>query len=49
MLHGIADDERTAARKSFMAGVDMDMQSNLYLPYLPDLGPLRRGPGRAPR
>jgi beta-glucosidase len=37
MLHGIADDERTAARKSFMAGVDMDMQSNLYLPELPGL------------
>jgi beta-glucosidase len=37
MLHGIADDERTAALKGFMAGVDMDMQSNLYLPYLPDL------------
>jgi beta-glucosidase len=37
MLHGIADDERTAARKSFMAGVDMDMQSSLYLPELPGL------------
>jgi beta-glucosidase len=37
MLHGIADDGRTAARKSFMAGVDMDMQSNLYLPELPGL------------
>jgi beta-glucosidase len=37
MLHGIADDERTAALKGFMAGVDMDMQSNLYLPYLPEL------------
>jgi beta-glucosidase len=37
MLHGIADDERTAARKAFMAGVDMDMQSDLYLPYLPGL------------
>jgi beta-glucosidase len=37
MLHGIADDERTAARKSFLAGVDMDMQSNVYLPYLPGL------------
>jgi beta-glucosidase len=37
MLHGIADDERTAARKGFMAGVDMDMQSNLYLPYLAGL------------
>jgi beta-glucosidase len=37
MLHGIADDERTAARKSFLAGVDMDMQSSLYLPELPGL------------
>jgi beta-glucosidase len=37
MLHGIADDECTAARKSFMAGVDMDMQSRLYLPELPKL------------
>ena len=37
MLHGIADDERTAARKSFLAGVDMDMQSDIYLPNLPGL------------
>jgi beta-glucosidase len=37
MVHGIADDGRTAARKSFLAGVDMDMQSNLFLPYLPGL------------
>ncbi|HEY1792060.1 MAG TPA: beta-glucosidase BglX [Opitutaceae bacterium] len=37
MLHGIADDERTAARKSFMAGVDMDMQSGLFLAQLPAL------------
>ena len=37
MLHGIANDEPTAARKSFLAGVDMDMQSNLYLPCLPRL------------
>jgi beta-glucosidase len=37
MLHGIADDEPTAARKAFMAGVDMDMQSELYLPELPAL------------
>lgn len=32
MLHGIADDERTAALKSFGAGVDMDMQSAIFLP-----------------
>ncbi|HEY4990402.1 MAG TPA: glycoside hydrolase family 3 C-terminal domain-containing protein, partial [Opitutaceae bacterium] len=37
MLHGIADDEPTAARKAFLAGVDMDMQSDLYLPELPKL------------
>jgi beta-glucosidase len=37
MLHGIADDEETAARKSFVAGVDMDMQSGLFLRHLPGL------------
>ncbi|MGH7996086.1 MAG: glycoside hydrolase family 3 N-terminal domain-containing protein [Opitutaceae bacterium] len=37
MLHGIANDEATAARKAFMAGVDMDMQSTLFLYHLPDL------------
>jgi beta-glucosidase len=37
MLHGIADDEKTAALKSFMAGVDMDMQSNIFLPNIPGL------------
>ncbi len=37
MLHGIAEDESTAARKGFLAGVDMDMQSDVYLPYLPGL------------
>ena len=37
MLHGIADDERTAALKSFLAGVDMDMQSSVFLPYIPEL------------
>ncbi len=47
MLHGIADDEATAARKSFMAGVDMDMQSSLYLPELPRAGPLRGRPHRS--
>jgi beta-glucosidase len=30
MAHGIANDGATAARKSFLAGVDMDMESNLY-------------------
>jgi beta-glucosidase len=28
--HGIANDGATAARKALLAGVDMDMQSNLY-------------------
>ncbi len=37
MLHGIADDERAAALKSFLAGVDMDMQSNIFLHNVPDL------------
>jgi beta-glucosidase len=37
IVHGIADDEVTATLKGFSAGVDMDMQSNLYLPYLPAL------------
>lgn len=36
MAHGIANDGATAARKSFLAGVDMDMESNLYFPYLPE-------------
>jgi beta-glucosidase len=30
MAHGVAYDGATAARKAFLAGVDMDMQSNLY-------------------
>ena len=30
MAHGIAIDGAAAARKAFLAGVDMDMQSNLY-------------------
>jgi beta-glucosidase len=30
MAHGIAIDGAAAARKAFSAGVDMDMQSNLY-------------------
>ncbi len=34
MAHGIANDRETAARRAFTAGVDMDMESNLYHPYL---------------
>jgi beta-glucosidase len=35
--HGIANDGATAARKAFNAGVDMDMESDLYHSYLADL------------
>ena len=34
MNHGIANDLATAARKGFLAGVDMDMESNAYLRHL---------------
>ncbi len=34
VAHGIANDEETAARKAFTAGVDIDMQSNIYHQYL---------------
>ena len=37
MAHGIALDGATAARKAFLAGVDMDMQSNLYHKHMLDL------------
>ncbi|HMK31474.1 MAG TPA: beta-glucosidase BglX [Terriglobales bacterium] len=37
MAHGIANDGATAARKSMNAGVDMDMQSNLYFTHLAEL------------
>ncbi len=37
IAHGMAVDERDAARLAFMAGVDMSMQSALYIKYLPDL------------
>lgn len=32
--HGIANDEPTAVRKAFLAGVDMDMEGHIYLPNL---------------
>jgi beta-glucosidase len=35
--HGIANDGETAAWKAFTAGVDMDMESNLYHEHLVDL------------
>src|SRR5215213_10620785 len=34
--HGIANDLATATRKGFLAGVDMDMESNAYLRHLPN-------------
>jgi beta-glucosidase len=34
MAHGIANDGATAARKAFLAGVDMDMASSLYHDHL---------------
>lgn len=34
--HGVANDLATAARKGFLAGVDMDMESNAYLRHLPN-------------
>lgn len=37
MAHGIANDGATAAMKAFTAGVDMDMESNLYHTHLADL------------
>ncbi|MES2044435.1 MAG: glycoside hydrolase family 3 N-terminal domain-containing protein [Pseudomonadota bacterium] len=37
IAHGLAADERDATRLAFMAGVDMSMQSALYIKYLPDL------------
>src|ERR1041385_5069493 len=35
--HGIANDLRTAAEEGFLAGVDMDMESNAYFQHLADL------------
>ena len=37
IAHGYAKDGRDAAKKAFMAGMDMAMQSNLYNLWLPDL------------
>ncbi len=37
MAHGIADTGASAARKSFVAGVDMDMEDGLYARELPEL------------
>jgi beta-glucosidase len=37
MAHGIANDGATAAQKALTAGVDMDMESNLYHEHMMDL------------
>jgi beta-glucosidase len=37
IAHGYAADEREAARLAVLAGVDMSMQSGLYVRHLPDL------------
>jgi beta-glucosidase len=37
VAHGFAADAREATRLAFMAGVDMSMQSGLYMQYLPGL------------
>jgi beta-glucosidase len=37
IAHGFAGNGREAARLAFLAGVDMSMQSGLYLRHLPDL------------
>lgn len=41
IAHGFAADAREAARRAFLAGVDMSMASGLYLEHLPDL--VRKG------
>lgn len=37
VAHGYAEDERDAARLAVLAGIDMSMQSGLYIRHLPDL------------
>lgn len=37
IAHGFAEDARDAARLAVLAGVDMSMQSGLYIRYLPEL------------
>ena len=37
VAHGFAEDARDAARLAVLAGVDMSMQSGLYIRYLPEL------------
>ena len=37
VAHGVAADDRDAARLAILAGVDISMQSGLYIRYLPEL------------
>ncbi|WP_304307729.1 glycoside hydrolase family 3 N-terminal domain-containing protein [Pseudacidovorax intermedius] len=37
IAHGFAADEREAARRAFLAGTDVSMQSGLYMRHLPEL------------
>ncbi|MGJ7510156.1 glycoside hydrolase family 3 N-terminal domain-containing protein [Variovorax sp. GT1P44] len=37
IAHGFAADGREAARRAFLAGTDVSMQSGLYMKYLPEL------------
>ncbi len=37
IAHGIAVDGKTAARKAILAGLDIDLESNLFSPYLAEL------------
>jgi beta-glucosidase len=37
IAHGIATDGQTAVRKSILAGLDVDLESNAYSRYLPEL------------
>jgi beta-glucosidase len=37
VAHGFAEDDRDAARLAILAGVDMSMQSGIYLRYIPEL------------
>jgi beta-glucosidase len=47
MAHGVANDLATAARKGFLAGVDMDMESNAYFRHIADAVKSRQVPQAA--
>ena len=44
IAHGFAADGREAAKRAFLAGTDVSMQSGLYMKYLPDLVASREVP-----